>query len=190
MDFLTRDEVITVMKAAKAKSARAWAMALLSYKHGLRPSECCRLRLTDVDLREGVLIVKRAKGSLDGRHELLGHKGMPLLDEYRAVKAWVQQRGDDPSPFLFTSQKSKQVDRSTWYRDFAAVAHAAGIDRSRRHPHLLRHTLASHMAHKHADVLEIKQRMGHKSIQSTLVYTHISDRQADAAAKRVLAELF
>src|SRR5579872_2008660 len=156
MDYLTRDEIVAVVTAAKAKSARAWSMALLSYKHGLRPSECCNLRLADVDLREGVVTIKRAKGSVDGRHELLGHKGVPLLDEYRALKAWLRERGDDPSPFLFTSQKSKQVDRSTWYRDFAMVAKAAGIDSARRHPHVLRHSLASHMAHRHADVLEIK----------------------------------
>ena len=190
MDYLTRDEIIAVVKAAKARSARAWVMTLVSYKHGLRPSECCKLRLSDVNLREGVLTVKRAKGSIDGRHELLGHRGIPLLDEYQALKAWLRERGDDPSPSLFPTQKGKQIHRITWYREFAAIAEDAGIDSSRRHPHVLRHSLASHMAHKHADVLEIKQRLGHKSIQSTLIYTHVSDRQADAATKRVLAELF
>ena len=190
MDYLSRDEILAVLKVARSRSARAWAMTLLSYRHGLRPSECCRLRLTDVDPRQGTITIKRLKHSIDGRHEILGHRGLPLIDEYQALKAWLAQRGSDSSPYLFTTQKAYRIHRTTWFREFQSIATEAGVDPDRAHPHVLRHSLASHMAHKHADVLEIKQRLGHKAIASTLVYAHVSDRQADAAAKRVMAELF
>ena len=190
MDYLSPDEVMAILTTARKRSARAWAMTLLSYKHGLRPSECCGLRLEDVDLRAGAVHIKRLKQSLDNRQELLGHRGQPVLDEYLAVRTWLKVRGDDAGPYMFTSQKSKRVDRTTWFREFQAICKDAGIDRDRAHPHVLRHSIATHMVEKHADVLEIKQRLGHKSINSTMVYSHIGDRQADAAAKRVLAETF
>jgi type 1 fimbriae regulatory protein FimB len=190
MEYLTPEQIVAVLTAVKERSARSWAMTLLSYKHGLRPSECCGLRIADVDIRAGAVSIKRLKHSLDNRQELLGHRGKPILDEYLALRAWLKVRSDDPSPFLFTSQKSKRIDRTQWFREFQAICRDAGIKGDLAHPHVLRHSLATHMVEKHADVLEIKQRLGHKSIQLTMVYSHIGDRQADAAAKRVLTEIF
>jgi len=190
MEHMTPDEIYALLTLARKRSARSWAMLLLSYKHALRPSECCGLRMVDVDLNAGSIRIGRLKNGNDNRQELTGHKGKPLLDEYLALKAWLKERGSDPSPFLFTSQKSKRIDRTQWFREFRALCSGAGIDLERAHPHVLRHSLATHMVEGHADVLEIKQRLGHKNIQSTMVYSHIGDRQADAAARRVLNEMF
>lgn len=190
MEYMTPAEIERLLTVARNRSARAWAMLLLSYKHALRPSECCCLRLKDVDLHAGSISIGRLKNGNDNRQELTGHKGKPLLDEYLALRTWLKERGDDPSPFLFTSQKSKRLDRTMWFREFQKLCAGAAIDAERAHPHTLRHSLATHMVEKHADVLEIKQRLGHKSIQSTMVYSHIGDRQADAATKRVLNEIF
>lgn len=190
MEHMTPDEIYALLTLARKRSARSWAMLLLSYKHALRPSECCGLRTVDVDLNAGSIRIGRLKNGNDNRQELTGHKGKPLLDEYLALKAWLKERGSDPSPFLFTSQKSKRIDRTQWFREFQTLCAGAGIDAERAHPHVLRHSLATHMVEGHADVLEIKQRLGHKNIQSTMVYSHIGDRQADAAARRVLNELF
>ena len=190
MEYFTPDEVLMLLKVARNKSARAWAMLLLSYKHALRPSECCGLRLADIDLKAGSIRISRLKNGNDNRQELTGHKGKPLLDEYLALRAWLKERDGDPSPFLFTSQKSKCIDRTQWFRQFQSICAGSEIDPERAHPHALRHSLATHMVEGHADVLEIKQRLGHKSIQSTMVYSHIGDRQADRATRRVLNELF
>ena len=57
-------EVLSVLKAAKAKGAREWAMIVVAYKHGMRASEVCNLRLDDVDLKNGSIVVERLKGSL------------------------------------------------------------------------------------------------------------------------------
>lgn len=64
MIFLEPAEVLSVLKAAKAKGSREWAMVLVAYKHGLRASEVCNLRLDDVDLKNGSIVVERLKGSL------------------------------------------------------------------------------------------------------------------------------
>ena len=190
VEYMTPDEIIRLLEAAKGRSPRAWAMTLLSYKHALRPSECCGLRMVDIDLQAGSITIGRLKNGNDNRQELTGHKGKPLLDEYLALKAWLKARGGDPSPFLFTSQKSKRIDRTQWFREFQILCMGAGIDNERAHPHVLRHSLATHLTQGHADVLEIKQRLGHKSIASTMVYAHIGDRHADTATRRVLNELF
>jgi integrase len=54
--FLTPDETLAVLKAARARSTRDWAMILLAYKHGLRASEVCGVKLTDIDLKAGSII--------------------------------------------------------------------------------------------------------------------------------------
>jgi integrase len=55
-------EVLSVLKAAKAKGKREWAMVLLAYKHGMRASEVCNLRVHDIDLKNGSIVVDRLKG--------------------------------------------------------------------------------------------------------------------------------
>src|SRR5450759_3128214 len=64
MMYLEPDEVLTVLRVAKAKGTRSWAMLLVAYKHGMRASDVCNLRLGDVDLKNGSIVVDRLKGSL------------------------------------------------------------------------------------------------------------------------------
>ncbi len=64
MTHLTPDELLSVLKAARARSARDWAMVLLAYRHGLRASEVCVLNLTDVDLKAVSVCIWVLKGSL------------------------------------------------------------------------------------------------------------------------------
>src|SRR4051812_5998223 len=85
-------EVLSLLKAAKASSARTWAMVLLAYRHGLRTSEVCNLTLSDIDLKNGSIVVARLKGSLRTTQALSGHRGEPLLDEIRALRRWLCQR--------------------------------------------------------------------------------------------------
>src|SRR6516225_3549952 len=80
MEYMSPDEIMALLTAAKNRSARAWAMLLLSYKHALRPSECCGLRMVDIDLNAGCIRIGRLKNGNDNRQELTGHKGKPLLD--------------------------------------------------------------------------------------------------------------
>ena len=127
MIYLEPSEVLSVLRAAKAKGVREWAMVLLAYKHGLRASEVCNLRLDDVDMKNGSIVVERLKGSRRTTQALTEHRGEPLLNELKALREWMRQRRSDGSDYLFNSQKGGRLDRSQFFRLFRTIASAAGV---------------------------------------------------------------
>jgi len=190
MLFLEPSEVLSVLRTAKAKGAREWAMILLAYKHGMRASEVCGLRLGDLDLKNGSVIVDRLKGSLRTTQTVAGHRGEPLLDELKALRDWLRKRRNDGSDFLFTSQKGGRLDRSQFFRLFRSVAAAAGLASEKQHPHVLKHSLASHLVEANTNLALVKQQLGHKSINSTLRYVTTTDQQASKATVTALMSIF
>ena len=122
MIHLEPAEVLSVLRAARAKGVREWAMIVLAYKHGMRASEVCNLRLDDIDMKNGSIVVERLKGSLRTTQAMTEHRGEPLLNELKALREWLRQRRDDGSDFLFTSQKGGRLDRSQFFRLFRAIA--------------------------------------------------------------------
>jgi type 1 fimbriae regulatory protein FimB len=138
-------ETLAVLKVAKQRSIRDWAMILLAYRHGLRASEVCRLKLADVDQKAGSISIRRLKGSLQTVQPLYQHRGQPLLDETAAVRSWLRKRPSDGSNYLFTSQKGGRLDRTQFFRVFQTIAQMAGLPVEKRHPHVLKHLLASHL---------------------------------------------
>jgi site-specific recombinase XerD len=189
MTFLTPNELLALLKAARERSTRAWASILLAYKHGLRCSEVCDVRLDDVDLKSNQITVRRLKGSMTNVQNLAKIQGQPLLDEPRAVKAWLAER-NDPSPYLFTSQKGGKLDRSAFFRLFQSIAEAAGLPKGKRNPHLVKHSLASHMVAAGTNLAFIRQSLGHMSASSTARYCHVTDEQAAAETRKALATTF
>src|ERR1700719_2160002 len=101
MNFLTPDETLALLKTARIRSVRDWAMILLAYRHGLRASEVCGLRLGDVDVKRESITVCRLKHSLHTVQPLYPHKGQPLLDETIALRSWLRDRNADGSDYLF-----------------------------------------------------------------------------------------
>jgi type 1 fimbriae regulatory protein FimB len=165
-------------------------MFVLAYKHGLRASEACNLRVHDIDLKNGSVVVERLKGSLRTTQALTEHRGEPLLNEHRALREWLRQRRDDGSDFLFTSQKGGRLDRSQFFRLFRAVAASAGVPAEKQHPHALKHSLASHLVAANVNLALIKQQLGHKSIGSTMRYVTTTDNQASRATATALMRIF
>jgi site-specific recombinase XerD len=106
-----------------------------------------------------------------------------LLDETVALKAWLRERINDGSDFLFTSQKGGKIDRTQFFRVFKAVAISAGISAEKRHPHVLKHSLASHLVAGNVNLALVRQALGHRSITSTMQYVGTSDGQAAEAAQ-------
>jgi len=109
MAYLSPEEVLAVLKTVRARSVRDWAMIVLAYRHGLRASEVCGLKLADIDLKAGSISIRRLKGSLSQVQPLYQHRGQPLLDEMAALRAWLKARPRDGSDFLFTSQKGGRL---------------------------------------------------------------------------------
>ena len=121
---------------------------------------------------------------------LMPHRGQPLLDELAALRAWLKVRSADGSDFLFTSQKGGNLDRTQFFRVFQAVAESAGLPPEKRHPHVLKHSLASHLVAGNVNLALIRQALGHRSITSTMQYVGTSDGQAAEAAQAALMRLY
>ena len=189
MVFLTPEELLAVLKVARERNTRDHAMILLACRHGLRASEVCGLKLADVDVKGGSISLQRLKGSLKTVQPLYRHRGQPLLDEVAVVKAWLRERPADGSGYLFTSQKGGRLDRTQFFRVFQAVAAAAGLEPAKRHPHVLKHSLASHLVAGNVNPL-VKQALGHRSINSTMQYVGTTDAQAAEPAQVALMGLF
>ena len=135
MNHLEPAEVLSVLRAAKARGAREWSMIVLAYKHGLRASEVCNIRLDDVDLKNGSITVERLKGSLRTTQAVTEHRGEPLLNELKALREWLRERPDDGSDFLFVSQKGGRLDRTQFFRLFRSIATSANLAPEKCHPH-------------------------------------------------------
>ena len=189
MKALTQDEILRVLKAA-SDSPRDLAMILLAFRHGMRASEVCGLEVKDLDLRNGEITIRRLKNSLKTTQPLADVQGQPLLSEKRVLRAWLAERRDHPSKFVFTSQKSGRVHRSQFYRIFSNAAKRAGLPKDKRHPHCLKHALGVALVGANVNLAVIKQALGHKSIASTAIYTVPTDETAGKAVTAALASMF
>jgi site-specific recombinase XerD len=165
-------------------------MILLAYRHGLRASEVCGIKMADLDLKAGSISIRRLKGSLHTIQPLYQHRGQPLLDETAAIRAWLRKRQADGSDYLFASQKGGRLSRIQFFRSFQRVAERAGLAVEKRHPHVLKHSLASHLVAGSANLALIRQALGHRSINSTMAYIGTSDAQAAEALQKALMGMF
>jgi type 1 fimbriae regulatory protein FimB len=108
-------EVLAILRTAKAKGAREWAMVLVAYKHGMRASEVCNLRIQDLDMKNGSIVIERLKGSLRTTQAITEHRGEPLLNEVKALRVWLADRTSDGSDYLFTSQKGGRLTAPNFF---------------------------------------------------------------------------
>lgn len=187
---LERDEVLRLLDVAKKDGPRSHAMVLLAIRHGLRASEVCGLRIDHVNLKEAWVRVERLKGSLTTVQALERHPGQPLLDEVRALSAWLRERRDDGSNILFNSTHGGRMNRSTFFRLWRYLAVAAGLPAEKQHPHVAKHTTGTLLAKSGASAFLVRQHLGHRSISSSQVYCSVSDRDASAAARSAFMAAF
>jgi integrase len=190
MIHLEPTEVLSLLRAARARGAREWAMIVVAYKHGMRASEVCNLRLGDLDMKNGSIVVERLKGSLRTTQAVTEHRGEPLLNEVKALREWLRKRSHDGSDYLFTSQKGGRLHRSQFFRLFRALASEVGLPAEKQHPHALKHSIASHLVAANVNLALIRQQLGHKSIGSTMRYVTTSDQQASKATTNALMALY
>lgn len=190
MKYLNAKQVLAVLEAARENSTRDWCLFLLTFRHALRSQEVRQLKVSDVSLTDGTIRIERAKGSVSGVQTLDGHKGEPTLDEFVALKAWMKERVEDGSKILFPSQKGGMMTRMQLLRLFKQYAAVADVPDELSHPHVFRHSICSIMAEQHSDVYAIQRKAGHKNISNTMIYTHVSDRQADAVCREALMAAF
>lgn len=187
---LSSEKILALLKEARRCSTRDWCLFLLTFRHALRSQEARQLKLADIDLENLSIGITRVKGSRSGVQSLDRHRGEPVLDEVLSLRSWLRERVEDGSQILFPSQKGGAMTRMQLLRLFRKYALAVGVPPALAHPHILRHSLCSTMAAQHADVYAIQQRAGHKNISNTMLYTHVSDKQAGEACCESLMSAF
>lgn len=188
MQALTPNEMLKVLKVASA-SKRNHAMILLAFRFGMRASEVCGLKLSDVDRKNGTITIRRLKGSKTSVGQMTNVQGQPLLSANRVLNAWLEERQDE-SDYVFTSQKGGKLDRSAFFRIVQNVATEAGMSIEKRHPHCLKHSLGFAMVANNRSLTTVQNALGHRSVASTGIYAQPSREQVDHAIQATLLEVF
>jgi integrase/recombinase XerC len=147
---------------------RDLAMFELFYSSGLRLSELVALNLSDVDLDEQVLLVKSGKG---GKARILPIGGKAT----EAIRNWLPLRNntaDIQENALFTSTKGFRLGARSVQLRLERWCIAKGIA-EHMHPHMLRHSFASHLLESSRDLRAVQELLGHSNIGTTQIYTHL-----------------
>ncbi|WP_372637077.1 tyrosine-type recombinase/integrase [Cohnella sp.] len=164
-NVLSVSEVLKVLAAVDNRKHRA--ILYLSSSSGLRVGEVVKLRLADIDRERGTLHIRQGKGRKD-RVTALSAAALEALDCYQAVyrtEQWLFP-GQNPSRHL-TERTVQKVFEQAVLR--AQIAKRVSI-------HSLRHSFATHLLEEGVDIRYIQELLGHKSIQTTEIYTHVAVR--------------
>ena len=155
-------------KQSQALSLRNRAMFEVFYAGALRVSEIVSLRMADVKLDMGYVLV-RGKGDKE-RIVPLGRAAQEALTSYvqQGRAALAAERN---SPFLFIAQGAKKITRQRVWQMVNAASEKTGRHAS---PHMLRHSCATHMVENGADLRTVQTLLGHADISTTQVYTHVA----------------
>lgn len=193
MQALTRDELLKFLQACRQQSETDWLMALLAVNHGLRVSELCgrwavkRVKkqktryfhkgILGREIRNGMITIRRLKGSKTTTHPLVGHANS-LLNERAAVEKLA----------LITPENGQlfKLDRTTAWRHLQRAGRAAGIRLSAAHIRGMKHTLGTLAAEK-TPVKKLQLHMGHANPKSTLAYYDVTPEQAAESVEKALA---
>lgn len=165
-EYLTVDEVWTLVQAARRRkngrnNSRDAAFIEITYRHGLRCSEAILLTWDDISLTHRTMKVRRLKGGVSNTHML-------LPEEIKTLK--TLQRKCPHSHYLFTAEGGGPIDRRTAFDIVAKAGKAAGFAFP-VHPHMLRHAKGKNLVNRSKDIRLIAAYLGHKSIQSSMIYT-------------------
>lgn len=172
-DILSQEEVESLLAAPDRETflgARDAACLELLYASGLRVSELCGLKITDVD---DTFVKVHGKGNKE-RVVPIGKKALQAIDHW--ITRFRCLFDSEANVFLFLTAKGKPLYRIEVWRQVKFWARQASIQKN-IFPHTFRHTFATHLLDHGADLRIIQEMLGHASISSTDRYTHIS-RQA------------
>jgi site-specific recombinase XerD len=174
--ILSQEEVARLIDAARIPYHRTLLMTL--YGTGVRRSELTHLKVRDIDSQRMVIHVQGGKGRKD-RDVMLSPKLLEQLREH-----WRQLKRK-PSLWLFPGNRRHTGDtpittKVVWYVCQQA-AQRAGIQKT-VHPHTLRHCFATHLLEAGADLRTIQMLLGHRDLEETTIYLHLSERHLSATA--------
>jgi integrase/recombinase XerC len=182
--FLSTEELGRLLEspsAADPQGLRDRAILETLYSAGLRVSELVALNDDDVDHAASVLRV-RGKGKRE-RLAPIGSFAMKALKRYLAVRKLAPLPSKNPVRPLFVNRFGRRLTTRSVGRMLEKHLRATGLDR-RTTPHTLRHSFATHLLDRGADIRSVQELLGHKSLVTTQIYTHVSTAGLRAAYER------
>jgi integrase/recombinase XerD len=168
--FLSEEEMERLLLAPDVKTdigVRDRAMLEILYAAGLRVSEMCGLRTSDIDIN-AALLTCYGKGSKQRRIPI-GKSAVHWLQRYLGVRVRL---GNEAKPELFLHRGRHMTRQTAWtiIKTYAAQAGVPDIS-----PHTLRHSFGTHLMQHGADSRSVQALLGHSDISTTEIYTHITD---------------
>jgi len=136
------------------------------YSSGLRLSEVINLKIKDIDFNQSIGIVKQGKGRKD-RYFIISNQLTAKIHYYLLLR-------ETPSEYVFEGRKNK-INKHTVQKIISNATKKANLNK-RVHPHTLRHSFATHLLEQGTDICIIQRLLGHNKIQTTELYTHISNK--------------
>jgi integrase/recombinase XerD len=165
-NVLSKEEIKAILNAQS--NIKHKAMLSLIYSCGLRCGELLRLKLTDVDSKRGLLIIRQSKGRKD-RITPLSEKIVEMLRSYYLAYK--------PMIYLFEGQKKEEMyDERSLQNVLKQALNKCGINKPVS-LHWLRHSYATHLLENGTDLRYIQELLGHSSSRTTEIYTHVSTRE-------------
>ena len=173
---LSPSEAERLIEAAAGTTPRAFrdgALVELLYGAGLRVSEAVGLERAAVDLDERLVrcvgkggkerVVPIGRSATEALRRYLG-RGRPFLDRRHRAELFLNSRGGP-------------LTRAGAFLILRRLAERAGLDPTRVHPHLLRHSFATHLLEGGADLRSVQEMLGHADLATTELYTHVTDKR-------------
>ncbi len=148
------------------------AMLELMYGCGLRVSECINLEINDID-RTNCMIRILGKGSKE-REIPVGEYALQYLEKYLEVRDQLQKK--KPCTKLFLNNHGEGMTRQGFFKNLKAILREKGLNENVS-PHTLRHSFATHLINRGADLRSIQEMLGHSDISTTKIYTKVSDEK-------------
>lgn len=178
--YLSENEIDSLLNAPSLDNLygiRDRAILEVLYGAGLRISELVNLNSTDLNLRKGWLKVS-GKGSRE--HLLpLGRKACSWINKYLEEKG-EEKKGKVP---LFCNRYGNRISRQACWKTIKKYASKAGLSKEVS-PHTLRHSFATHLLSGDADLRVVQELLGHVNIDTTQIYTHISQERLKKVYKK------
>ena len=178
--YLRVDEVDRLLAATNFNTPnglRDRAMLEVLYSTGLRVSELLNLRLSDVDVRMGCVRCI-GKGNKE-RLVPIGRKAIAAVEEYLADSRTQLVRSGSPAPHnqvLFLTRNGRRLNRVSIWKMLHNYGVKLGL-RGRLTPHKLRHSFATHLLERGADLRSVQLMLGHADISTTQIYTHVVEER-------------
>ena len=152
-------------------SARDKAMLEVLYSSGIRVSELVELDMADIDLQEGVLRVK-GKGRKD-RLTPIGSQAIAAVQRYFEMRMMEPKLQSKTTGRVFLNKHGESLSTRSVRRKLDKYLVTAGLDPGIS-PHTLRHSFATHLLNNGADLRSVQELLGHQSLSTTQVYTHLT----------------